>query len=95
MPDPSQLATMKRALPFTDLLGVVDLKTVGVLVRIKEESKLDTVAIKQVVSEIDEVVKNRIPAGFEHRIIGAPLMRQAIVRYNIRPGLFLASYACS
>ncbi len=87
LPDPAQLATMKTALPFTDLLVSSDLKTVGVLVRVKEEWKLDTVAIKQVVSEIDEVVRNNIPAGFEYRIIGAPLMRQAIVRYNIQTGI--------
>ena len=87
VPDPSQLEALKTALPFTDLLVSSDLKTVGVLVRVGEEWKLDTVAIKQMVDEIDEAVRNNIPAGFEYRIIGAPLMRQAIVRYNIETGI--------
>ena len=87
LPDPTQLQTIKRALPISDLLVSSDLKTVGVLVQIGEKWKFDTAAIKQVVGDIGEVVKSNIPAGFDYRIIGAPLIRQAIVRYNIETGI--------
>jgi uncharacterized protein len=87
LPDPARLQAMKTALPFTDLLVSSDLKTVGALIMVAEEWKFDTVAIKQVVGDIEEAVRNNIPAGFEYRIIGAPLVRQAIVRYNIETGV--------
>ncbi len=87
LPDPARLQAMKTALPFTNLLLSRDLKTVGVLIQVKEKLKFDTAAIKQVVGEISDVVQNNIPTGFEYRIVGAPLMRQAIVRYNIETGI--------
>jgi len=86
-PDMTRWPSMKRALPITDLLLSPDLKTVGVLVRIAEEWKFDTGAIKDLLGEIDRVVKTNVPTGAEYRIIGAPLIRQAIVRYNIQTGI--------
>ncbi len=86
-PDMTRWPSMKRALPITDLLLAADSKTVGVLIRIADESKFDTGAIKGLLSDIDTVVKNNVPAGAEYRIIGAPLIRQAIVRYNIQTGI--------
>ncbi len=78
---------MKRALPITDLLLSPDMKTVGVLIRIADEWKFDTDAIKELLGDMDKVVKDNVPAGAEYRIIGAPLIRQAIVRYNIQTGI--------
>ena len=78
---------MKRALPITDLLLSPDMKTVGVLIRIADEWKFDTGAIKELLGDMDKVVKDNVPAGAEYRIIGAPLIRQAIVRYNIQTGI--------
>jgi uncharacterized protein len=86
-PDPTRLQSMKSALPITDLLLSPDLKTVGVLIRIADEWKFETGAIKELLSDIDKVVKDNVPAGAEYRIIGAPLIRQAIVRYNIQTGI--------
>jgi predicted RND superfamily exporter protein len=63
------------------------MKTVGVLIRIADEWKFDTGAIKELLGDMDKVVKDNVPAGAEYRIIGAPLIRQAIVRYNIQTGI--------
>jgi predicted RND superfamily exporter protein len=86
-PDPTRWQSMKRALPITDLLLSPDMKTVGVLIRIADEWKFDTSAIKELLGDMDKVVKDNVPAGAEYRIIGAPLIRQAIVRYNIQTGI--------
>jgi uncharacterized protein len=86
-PDPTRWQSMKRALPITDLLLSPDSKTVGVLIRIADEWKFDTDAIKELLRDMDKVVKDNVPAGAEYRIIGAPLIRQAIVRYNIQTGI--------
>ena len=86
-PDPTRWQSMKKALPITDLLLSPDMKTVGVLIRIADEWKFDTGAIKELLGDMDKVVKDNVPAGAEYRIIGAPLIRQAIVRYNIQTGI--------
>ena len=86
-PDMDRWQSIKRALPVTDLLLSADSKTVGVLIRIAEEWKFDIGAIKELLSDIDTVVKNNVPAGADYRVIGAPLLRQAIVRYNIQTGI--------
>jgi uncharacterized protein len=86
-PDPTRWQSMKRALPITDLLLSPDFKTAGVLIRIADEWKFDTDAIKELLGDIDKVVKDNVPTGAEYRIIGAPLIRQAIVRYNIQTGI--------
>jgi uncharacterized protein len=86
-PDPTRWQSMKKALPITDLLLSLDMKTVGVLIRIADEWKFDTDAIKELLGDMDTVVKDNVPAGAEYRIIGAPLIRQAIVRYNIQTGI--------
>jgi uncharacterized protein len=86
-PESKRWESMKRALPITDLLLSPDLKTVGVLIRISDEWKFDTGAIKELLGKIDRVVKENTPPGAEYRIVGAPLIRQAIVRYNIQTGI--------
>ena len=86
-PDKTQWQPMRRALPIIDLLLSQDYKTVGVLIRIAEEWKYDPLAVKELLSEIDKVVQSNIPSGSDYRIIGAPIIRQAIVRYNIQTGI--------
>jgi len=87
LPETGQLEAMKKALPIMDLLVSPDLKTAGVLIRIQEECRFDPAKIKKLASEIESIVTKDLPQGTEHRIIGAALLRQAIVRYNIQTGI--------
>ncbi len=87
LPDPATLATLKKALPLIDLLVSSDLKTLGILVRVDERWRLDLAACKQVVSEAESVVKENMAPGTEFRVIGPPLIRQAIVNYNVETGI--------
>jgi uncharacterized protein len=87
LPDPAALATLKKALPLMDLLVSSDLKTLGILVRVDERWRLDLAACKEVVSEAERTVKEHMAPGTDFRVIGPPLIRQAIVKYNVQTGI--------
>jgi len=87
LPDPEQLDTMKKALPIMELLISPDMKTAGVLIRIQDLCRFDPSKIKRLAGDIEGILVKSLPEGTEHRIIGAALLRQAIVRYNIQTGI--------
>jgi|GEM_PF-214881 len=87
LPEDEQLERLRKALPITDLLLSRDLKTVGVLIKVQDDSRFDTAVIKHLVSGIEDLVKKYAPPGTEHRMVGGALIRQAIVRYNIQTGI--------
>jgi len=87
LPDAGQLDTMKKALPIMDLLISPDLKTAGVLIRIEDACRFDPSEIKLLATAIESILTKNLPQGTEHRIVGAALLRQAIVRYNIQTGI--------
>jgi predicted RND superfamily exporter protein len=87
LPDAGRLATMKKALPIMDMLISPDLKTAGVLIRVEDECRFDPSKIKKLVAAIQGILVKNLPKGAEHRVIGAALLRQAIVRYNIQTGI--------
>lgn len=87
LPDPGRLEEMRKALPITDLLLSKDLKTLGVLAKLQDRCRFDTCSVDQITADIDRMVKEHIPPGTEDRMIGAPLIRQAIHRYNVQTGI--------
>lgn len=90
LPDATTLARLKQALPMMGLLLSDDLRTFGVLVRVKEEWKFDPEVIAGLEAAISKIVRERVPPGAEFRIIGAPLIRTAVAGYNIQTGLMFA-----
>ena len=87
LPETEQLENMKKALPIMDLLISPDLKTAGVLIRIQDECRFDPREIKRLDTAIEAILTKNLPQGTEHRVVGAALLRQAIVRYNIQTGI--------
>ncbi len=86
-PEQSDIDRIRKALPIMDLLLSPDFRTVGLLVRIHDQWKFDTAAIKQLVTTIDGLIKKYGPEGSESRIIGMALLRQAILDYSIKTAL--------
>ena len=78
---------IRKALPIVDLLISQDYKTVGVLVRIDERWKFDHEVNKNVLSEIQRIVKESVPKGSTFRIVGQAELRQAILRYTLKTAL--------
>ncbi|MBM3300989.1 MAG: hypothetical protein FJY85_13665, partial [Deltaproteobacteria bacterium] len=87
LPDKDSLERMKRALPIMEYLISADFKTLGVLLRLQERYRFDVPAIKQLVSQMDKIVRENVSTGTEYKIVGAPLIRNAVVRYNIQTGV--------
>ncbi|MBI5568440.1 MAG: MMPL family transporter [Desulfomonile tiedjei] len=85
--DIERLDTMKKALPIMDLLVSPDLKTWGVLVRIQERYRLDEATVRGLLDEMNAIVKRHVPSGTTYRMVGAPLLRQAIIKYNVQTGI--------
>jgi len=86
LPDAPSLEKIKKALPLTELLISEDLKTMGLLIRVEDQWRYDTVFIKKLLDQINSIMHRNIPSGIDYRIIGPPLIRQAIVKYNIQTG---------
>ncbi|MEJ2719095.1 MAG: MMPL family transporter, partial [Deltaproteobacteria bacterium] len=87
LPDPVKLEKIREKVPIVDLLLSRDLKTVGMIFKVSEESRLDSNRIKRVLDRMDAVVLKYLPKGADHRIIGAPVIVQAIQTYNRRTAL--------
>ena len=85
---------MKKALPIMDLLVSPDLKTAGVLIRIQDACRFDPSQIKRLAGAIEDILGKTCRRSTEHRIIGAALLRQAIVRYNIQTGIVFGISVC-
>ncbi|MBI4964028.1 MAG: MMPL family transporter [Desulfomonile tiedjei] len=90
LPDPADLARFRQALPMIGLLLSGDLRTAGVLVRVKEEWRFDPDVGARLVDAISKITRDHVEPGTEYRIIGAPLIRMAVVSYNIQTGMMFA-----
>jgi predicted RND superfamily exporter protein len=87
LPDPAKLEKIRQKLPVVDLLLSRDLKTVGMIFKVSEESRLDSNRIERILDRMDATVLKYLPEGADHRIIGAPVIMQAIQHYNRRTAL--------
>ncbi len=87
LPEPAVLARIRKALPVTDYLISDDLKTVGVLIRMDDRWRLEPAAVRPLIKDIDRVIRENLPPDTRYTLVGAPLIRQAIVRYNIQTGV--------
>jgi uncharacterized protein len=84
LPEGSSLEAIRRALPIVDLLLSSDLKTVGILVRVRDQWKFDPEVTQHVVAKIERLGNKADRPGSELRIIGVPIIRLAILRYNLQ-----------
>jgi uncharacterized protein len=98
VPERSDVEKIRKALPLLDLLVSPSLKTVGLLVRIDEQSKFDLQATQKIVTAIDALIKRYVPEGTESRVVGMAILRQAILNYSIKTALIfgiLCTLICS
>jgi predicted RND superfamily exporter protein len=80
LPSASTLASLRKAFPLMDLLVSHDLKTVGLLVRLQEDSKFDPEAVDRILADLERTVKDGLSSHWSVRIIGSAKIRQAIMR---------------
>lgn len=82
--DAPLLEKVRKALPFVDLLVSANGKTFGIMVRMDDRWSFDPPVITKLVEQIETILARNLPPGSEHRIIGAPVIRKAIQRYNVQ-----------
>jgi predicted RND superfamily exporter protein len=86
LPDPERLALLKKTFTSLEMLLSGDLNTAGVLIRIQDEWKFDTDTIRELMGLIRRASEDAMPKGTDFRLIGPPIVRQAIVKYNLQTG---------
>jgi uncharacterized protein len=84
LPDPADLEKMRHAVPLLDLMISRDLTALGILVRIEDQWRFDGESVHKIVRTIKAAVEKDFPPGSDVRIIGTPVLGQAIVKYSDR-----------
>ncbi len=82
--DPDELRLLRNAVPALDMLVSESLKTFGLLVRMSEAEGYDPAAIGALTDSIEAILDKRLPEGSSYRMVGSPIIRGAIHRYNQR-----------
>lgn len=87
LPEQGDLERLRKNMPVLDLLLSRDLRTVGLLFKISEESRIDPTRVRRLLDKMNTVVLKYLPAGSDYRIIGVPVLVQAIQEYNRRTAI--------
>ncbi|MFH1112758.1 MAG: efflux RND transporter permease subunit [Pseudomonadota bacterium] len=86
LPDADRLANIRRALPVMDFLLSKDLKSAGVVVRLTEDRRFHP-EMGTLLGRISETASNNAPAGSDVRLVGAPVLREAVQQLTVRTAL--------
>lgn len=98
LPDARSLETIRKALPILELLISRDLRTAGMIIAVNQTISYDVPVVDRLLNDIDEIVKSNLPSDSAYRIIGGPVIRQAIQRYNLQTAItfgLLCSLVCT
>jgi predicted RND superfamily exporter protein len=91
LPPKAALDKFRTSLPILDLLISRDNKTMGILVRMDDQWRFDLPVIEALVEEIRAIVDGNLPEGSQYRIVGAPMIRVAIQRYNFQTAIIFGT----
>ena len=94
IPDQQELKRLRQAFPFMDFLLSADLRTVGALVRVNDESRDDPVVNDKVLGRLRKVCERDAPEGADVRIVGAATLRKAILSKSFETAV-LYGLVCS
>lgn len=98
LPPRQEIHELREFIPILDLLISRDLTTVGFIVKISQESKLNPPLIEGLLRKMESLVEESFPQRLDYRIVGAPVIVQGIHRYNIQTALtfgILCSIICT
>ena len=88
LPDRDEFLRMRSLLPELDLLLSQDASAVGVVVDVSKRIKKSPDMTRRIVSEMEAILKAELPKESGFRIIGAPIIRLAIQKYNKQTALY-------
>jgi predicted RND superfamily exporter protein len=86
LPDDRQLQRMKTALPMSGFLISPDMKTIGIMIQINDRWKFDP-KMADIQKKIATAVRDNLPEGSEFRMLGAPVIREAVQEITLRTAI--------
>jgi uncharacterized protein len=86
LPNKDRLDSFKTAMPSIDFLLSRDLKGAGIMIRIHDRWKFDT-AMGNILNRISGIVRANLSDGAEFRMVGAPVMREAVQEITVKTTL--------
>jgi uncharacterized protein len=94
LPEVSDLEAMRAAFPLMGFLISPDMRSVGLLVRVDEQWKFDPHTVRRILEHINRVVHANLLEGSDARIVGPPILREAISKYSFQTA-FIFGTLCS
>lgn len=85
--DRKDLEKIRVAVPSLDYLLSPDQRTFGIILFLDEKYGYDLPIVQKTVDEIRSTVNEYLPSDAEYRIVGAPIVRLAIQRYNLQTAI--------
>jgi predicted RND superfamily exporter protein len=83
LPEKGELDKIRNALPMMDYLISDDMKTTGIMILINDRWKFDP-HMADIQKTIASVVADNVPAGSEFRMLGAPVIREAVQEITLK-----------
>ncbi len=90
LPRPPDLDAYRAALPLMNFLFSRDLTTLGIMVRIDDRWKFDP-KMSNILNSIETVTRKNLPQGADFRMVGAPVIREAVQRNTVRTAVIFGS----
>jgi hypothetical protein len=79
----SDLQRIQKALPLLDFLISSDLRTAGILLQLQDEWRFHP-DLGKFLGQVEQIVRDNLPEGAEFRVVGAPVIREAVQHLTIR-----------
>jgi len=79
----SDLQRIQKALPLMDFLISSDLRTAGILLQLQDEWRFHP-DLGKFLGQVEQIVRDNLPEGAEFRVVGAPVIREAVQHLTIR-----------
>lgn len=87
LPAKKTLEMFRSYIPVMDFLVSEDLRTTGILVNISDRAKLDPDKIGHIMAACRAILDRNLPKGAEYRMVGSPVIKDAIQRYNLQTAI--------
>lgn len=79
----SDLQRIQEALPLMDFLISSDQRTAGILLQLQDEWRFHP-DLGKFLGQVEQIVRDNLPEGAEFRVVGAPVIREAVQNLTIR-----------
>ncbi|MDQ7782537.1 MAG: efflux RND transporter permease subunit [Desulfomonilaceae bacterium] len=86
LPDRGSLGTIRKALPVMDFLLSKDLKSAGIVVLLRDDWRFHP-EMGKLLERISHTATQSAPRGSDVRLVGAPVLREAVQQLTVRTAL--------